>query len=47
VAAYRFVTGLAGLGTDTMTIPDYVALAIMILLILWALTSLRHRKFEL
>jgi hypothetical protein len=34
-------------GNDAMTIPDYVAIAVLIMLMLWAVMGLSRRKFEL
>jgi hypothetical protein len=34
-------------GNDAMTIPDYVAVAVVIMLMLWAVAGLSRGKFEL
>jgi hypothetical protein len=34
-------------GNDAMTIPDYVAVAVLIMLMLWAVARLSRGKFEL
>jgi hypothetical protein len=34
-------------GNDAMTIPYYVAVAVLITLMLWAVAGLSRRKFEL
>jgi hypothetical protein len=41
------LSGDGHVGNDAMTIPDYVAVAALITLMLWAVVGLSRRKFEL
>jgi hypothetical protein len=45
--AYHFAVGGWPCGNDAMTIPDYVAVAVLIMLMLWAVARLSRGKFEL
>jgi hypothetical protein len=38
---------MAGLRKDAMTIPDYVAVAVVIMVMLWVVAGLTRGKFEL
>ena len=40
-------SGDGHVGNDAMTIPDYVAVAVLIMLMLWAVARLSRGKFEL
>ena len=42
-----FADGDGHVGTDAMTIPDYVAVAVLIMLMLCAVAGLSRGKFEL
>jgi hypothetical protein len=41
------LSGDGDVGNDAMTIPDYVAVAVLIMLMLWAVAGLSRGKFEL
>jgi hypothetical protein len=41
------LSGDGHVGNDAMTIPDYVAVAVLIMLMLWAVAGLSRGKFEL
>ena len=47
MAAYHLLSGDGHTGNDAMTMPDYVALAVLIMLMLWAVAGLSRGKFEL
>ena len=40
MAAYHLLAGDGHVGKDAVTIPDYVAVAVMIMLMLWAVAGL-------
>ena len=48
MADYHFVAdGDGHVGNEAMTIPDYVAAGVLIMLMLWAVAGLSRGKFEL
>ena len=47
MAAYRFAGGDGHVGKDAMNIPDYVAIALLLMMLLAALWWFAERKFEL
>jgi len=47
MAAYHFADGDGRVGNEAMTIPDYVAAGVLIMLMLWAVAGLSRGKFDL
>ena len=47
MGAYRFAGGDGHVGKDAMNIPDYVAIALLLIMLLAAVRRFAERKFEL